>query len=156
LPLSRQMRFVMRGATPLLIISIILYNLLTFGERITLGTNFAGMDPILAQHFGFTMFSGDVWNFSIGDGFILISLIFLFVEAVKATRTTSVEILGLSLDMAAFVVALVEFIVLKGFGTSTFFLITVMCLFSVMAGFTISIVAAKRDIGTSGEIIGTH
>ena len=34
---------------------------------------------------------------------------------------------------------------LKGFGTSTFFLITAMCLFDVVAGYTISIIAAKRD-----------
>ena len=43
-------------------------------------------------------------------------------------------------------VALVEFIMLKGFGTSTFFLITIMCLFDVVAGYTISLVAAKRDL----------
>jgi hypothetical protein len=41
----------------------------------------------------------------------------------------------------------VEFIVLKGFSTSTFFLITAMCLFDVVAGYTISIVAARRDLG---------
>ncbi len=40
--------------------------------------------------------------------------------------------------MLTFTGALVEFLVLKGFGTSTFFFITVMCLFDVVAGYTIS------------------
>ena len=48
--------------------------------------------------------------------------------------------------MLTFIGALVEFIVLKGFGTSTFFLITAMCLFDVVAGYTISIIAARRDL----------
>jgi hypothetical protein len=53
--------------------------------------------------------------------------------------------------MLTFTVALVEFIVLKGFSTSAFFLIMMMCLFDVVAGYTISIVAAKRDIGVVAE-----
>ena len=42
--------------------------------------------------------------------------------------------------------AVAEFAVLKGFGTSTFFLITLMCLFDVVAGYTVSIVTARRDL----------
>ncbi len=48
--------------------------------------------------------------------------------------------------MLTFCVALVEFIVLKGFSTSAFFLLTAMCLFDVVAGYTISIVSARRDL----------
>ena len=50
------------------------------------------------------------------------------------------------LSMLTFIGALVEFITLKGFGTSTFFFITAMCLFDVVAGYTISIIAARRDL----------
>ena len=48
--------------------------------------------------------------------------------------------------MLTFSAALVEFIVLKGFGTSTFFFITAMCLFDVVAGYTISIVSSRRSV----------
>jgi hypothetical protein len=48
-----------------------------------------------------------------------------------------------------FIAALVEFITLKGFGTSAFFLITAMCLFDVVAGYTIAIIAAKRDLSVT-------
>ena len=70
----------------------------------------------------------------------------LFVETVKAANSTHREILNHALSMLTFVAALVEFIVLKGFGTSIFFLITLMCLFDVVAGYTISIITAKRDL----------
>ena len=76
----------------------------------------------------------------------LIALALLFVEIIKAAGTTHREIINHRLSMLTFVVALVEFIMLKGFGTSTFFLITIMCLFDVVAGYTISLVAAKRDL----------
>ena len=49
--------------------------------------------------------------------------------------------------MLTFVVALVEFIVLHGFATSTFFLITLMCLIDVIGGYTISVIAAEHDLG---------
>jgi len=45
------------------------------------------------------------------------------------------------------VVALIEFITLKGFATSTFFFLMLYTLFDVVAGYTISIVAAEHDLG---------
>ena len=68
------------------------------------------------------------------------------MEIIKASGTTHREIINHGLSMLTFMVALVEFIMLKGFGTSTFFLLTAMCLFDVVAGYTISLVAAKRDL----------
>jgi len=78
---------------------------------------------------------------------VLVTLALLFIEVVKATRTTSREIINHGLSMLTFVVALIEFITLRGFGTTPFFFIMVMCLFDVIAGYTISIVAAEHDLG---------
>ena len=52
-----------------------------------------------------------------------------------------------ALSMLVFVVALIEFITLKGFATSTFFFLMLYTLFDVVAGYTISIVAAEHDLG---------
>jgi len=49
--------------------------------------------------------------------------------------------------MAVFVAALLEFLLLKGFGTLTFFLITLMTFIDVIAGFTVTIQGARRDFG---------
>ena len=130
---------------PLLLIVLIIYNILALGGG---AMGHADMGAWLSQNaITIHMFSGANWTFSIGDFIILITLVFLFVEVVKATRTTSREIINHALSMLTFVVALVEFITLKGFATSPFFFIMVMTLFDVIAGYTISIVAAEHDLG---------
>ena len=145
--------FVMIKWFPLILLSILFYNVLIFaGPWLTSTTT----DVFLARAVHFRMFSGDVWTFAIGDLVVLVTLGLLFVEVIKATRTGAVEILNHGLSMLVFVASMVEFLVLKGFSTTTFFFIVVMALFDVVAGFTISIVAAKRDLGTTGGLIGTN
>jgi hypothetical protein len=132
----------MLRAFPMILIAIVAYNALIFGGG-AMGHN---APALLGQNFPVTVFSGDIWKISLGDGLTALALTLLFVEVVKATRTNHRAILNHTLSMLTFVAALVEFIVFKGFGTSTFFLITAMCLFDVVAGYTISIIAARRDL----------
>jgi len=130
---------------PLILIVVIVYNFLAFGGWAVGDHN---LQPFLQNH-GVTipLVSGDKWMFSLADLFLLITLVLLFVEIIKATRTTSREIINHALSMLTFVVALIEFIALKGFATSTFFFMMIMSLFDVVAGYTISIVAAEHDLG---------
>jgi hypothetical protein len=131
---------------PLLIIPVIIYNLFALGGGVI---GHYDIQDLLSLNHSVTvhMFSGDYWKFSFGDLLILISLILLFVEVVKATRTTANEIINHGLSLLTFVIALIEFITLKGFATSPFFFIMIMTLFDVIAGYTISIVAAEHDLG---------
>ncbi len=133
-------------AFPMILIAVILYNLVAFGGGMAAGGN---VQAVLDNSFTIAMFSGDLWKVTVGDLLLLATLALLFVEIVKAARNSSREILNHAFSMLTFVVALVEFIVLKGFSTSTFFLITAMCLFDVVAGYTISIVAARRDLSVA-------
>lgn len=128
---------------PMILIAVIIYNALVFGGGAAGQHDMAAM---LAQGFSIPMFSGEIWKVSIGDLFLIGGLALLFVEIIKASGTTHREIINHGLSMLTFMVALVEFIMLKGFGTSPFFLLTAMCLFDVVAGYTISLVAAKRDL----------
>lgn len=137
---------------PLLLLGIAFYNVLAAIH----GFDPAATDHLLAYHVPVKMFSGETWQFSGGDLVVIIGLLLLFVEVVKATRTTAVEVLNHGLSMLTFIVALVEFIVLPAFATSPFFFLVTMTVFDVVAGFTISIVAAKRDLGIAGGIIGTN
>jgi hypothetical protein len=130
-------------AFPMLLIVVILYNMLAFGGAAA-GHPMAellarGVPPI-------PMFSGDKWSVSLGDCLLLLGFLLLFIETVGATRSSSRALINHGLSMLTFVIALVEFIVLKGFSTSVFFFILVMTLFDVVAGYTISIVAARRDL----------
>jgi len=131
---------------PLLLIPVVVYNLIALGDGAILHNDI--QDLLSYNHaVAITLFSGDQWKFSFGDFLVLLSLALLFIEVIKATRTTSREIINHGLSMLIFVVALVEFIVVKGFASTPFFFILVMTLFDVVAGYTISIVAAEHDLG---------
>jgi hypothetical protein len=125
---------------------VLAYNAAAFGGFMFAGTP-TGMANLLNAGHPVALFSGDVWSFTLGDSIVLLGFILLFVELIKATRTTSVEILNHALSVLVFIAALVEFLVLHNFATSVFFFLMLMCLFDVVAGYTISIVAAKRDLG---------
>jgi hypothetical protein len=131
------------GAFPLLFFALGLYNLLAFGGSLAGAADTAAL---LNENFGQHLPSGEVWHFSYSDIFIAFSLCLLFAEMVKATRSGRGEILNHAFSTLTFVAALVEFLLLKGFGTTAFFLLTAMCLFDVVAGYTISVVAARRDL----------
>lgn len=141
----------MLGAFPTILIAVILYNLLALGGMVG-GQH--DMQVLLSHGFTIKMFSGDMWRITIGDLYVLAALGMLFVEVVRATSTTRREILNHAFSMLTFVLAMVEFITMKGFATSVFFLIMTMAAFDVVAGYTISIVAAKRDLSVVPP--GTH
>ena len=123
---------------------MILYNLVYFGGAVA---GHHDMQAILDQSFALKMFSGDVWRVTVSDLFVLLALAHaVHRDRARRRAADSREILNHAFSMLTFCVALVEFIVLKGFSTSAFFLITAMCLFDVVAGYTISIVAARRDL----------
>ena len=128
---------------PMILIAVIAYNVMVFGSGAAGQHDMAGL---LDGGFSIPVFSGDIWKVSLGDMFLVGTLGLLFAEIIKATGTSHREILNHGLSMVVFVGAMAEFLVLKGFATSTFFLITAMCLFDVVAGYTISLISAKRDL----------
>jgi len=129
---------------PLLAIVVIIYNFLALGNGVV---SHETQDLLNGPMVSIPMVSKDHWELRLGDVLVLFSLLLLFVEVVKATRTTSREVMNHGLSMLTFIVALIEFIVVPGFATSTFFFIMLMTLFDVVAGYTISIVAAEHDLG---------
>lgn len=88
---------------------------------------------------------------TIGDLHVAGGLILIYFEILKSTRTEITAILDHGLSLAVFILSLILFIMVPGFGTTTFFIIIVMQLLDVVAGFTVTIVAAKRDIGVSHD-----
>jgi hypothetical protein len=131
---------------PLMIFAVLIYNVAAFGGFVFAGEP-DGMAKLLAASHPVKLFSGDVWHLTLGDTILFLGLFLLFVETIRATRTTSVEIVNHAFSMLVFIGALVEFLVVHNFATSVFFFLVLMCLFDVIAGYTISIVAAKRDLG---------
>lgn len=131
-------------ALPLMVIPLILYNVLVL---------FSGGDATAffqAPLFTVPMIKGAQWSFTRGDLIIFITMLFLFAELVKATYTTSVSLVDHGLSMLVFIVCIVEFLVVNSAATSTFFFILVGSLIDVVAGFTIGIRVARRDLAIGG------
>jgi hypothetical protein len=126
------------AALPLTIIPFILYNLLMI-----LGVDLKG--SLVGE--GIPMMSGGSWIFTWGDLLILIAMVVLFIEIVKATYTGTASMIDHGLSMVVFIAFLVEFLLVSQASTSVFFLLMMAALIDVIAGFTIGIRVAKRDIG---------
>ena len=132
-------------AIPLLLIPVILYNIVVlFGAPGDMGM--AQADAILRDPmFSIPMASGAQWNIGSGDLILFLGLILLFFELIKSTSSQKVAIVNHALSMVLFIVVLVEFLLIRGFATSTFFLIVVMILLDVLAGFIVTIIASRKD-----------
>ena len=100
-----------------------------------------------------TLLSTAIWTFTLADFLIALCVLILYLEILKSTRTSAASILDHTLSLLLFIACLIEFIAVKAVGKSTFFLITLMCLIDVVAGFTITISTARRDIGLGGHVI---
>jgi hypothetical protein len=122
---------------PLLLVPFALYNILVFILGIT---NWAA--PILSIH----IISGSDWTISWGDLLIALGILMLFVEILKSTRIGMRSIVDHMLSTLLFVAMIVEFLLVKQAGTSTFFLLIILSLVDVLAGFTVTIRTARRDI----------
>ena len=96
--------------------------------------------------------SGGTWTMGVGDLLVFFGLIFLFFELLKSTSSERVAIVNHALSMALFVLCLILFLLLPSFATSTFFLITIMVLLDVMAGFIVTIMTARRDLDIGNDV----
>ncbi len=145
---------------PLIIIALILYNVVVlFGggsapdavASAAAGSGEAGiLRSILFSLPSIRGGDGPSWNFTWGDLLMLITLLLLFVEIVKATYTSTASLLDHGLSMLVFIACLIEFLMVDSAYTSVFFFIMVATLIDVVAGYTIGIRVARRDIGFGG------
>jgi len=128
---------------PLLLIPFAIYNIVAFILRMP--------DAIwTAQAAAVPMTSGEIWKMTWEDIFVAGSIILLFVEVVKSTRIGVRAIMDHVLAMLLFVLMLVEFLLVKSAGTSTFFLLLIIGLVDVLAGFIIGMRGAMRQVEVEG------
>lgn len=120
---------------PLLLFLLIAYFVVVF---------FTGPE-LTTQLFSLDMVSGAVWTFTVSDLFLVVGLVLLFIEIVRATGTSQSSIINHGLSMMVFILCLVAFITVPEAATSTFFFITSLALLDVVAGFSVTITTARRD-----------
>ncbi|MBI3436906.1 MAG: hypothetical protein HY056_17780 [Proteobacteria bacterium] len=122
---------------PLLVVPFAIYNMIAF---LTPGVSWSGEVTRVE------MMSGGVWTLTAGDILITFSVLLLFVEMLKAARMSRRAMVDHFLSMVLFVVMLIEFLLLRQAATGTFFLLLAIGFVDVVAGFSIAVRTARRDI----------
>lgn len=92
---------------------------------------------------------GDL-NMNNGEAFSMAGLFFLALEVIKSTNTRGWSLANHGLSMLVFVGALILFLIVDGYATVPFLMITTMALVDVLVGMMVTIVTARRDIGLGG------
>src|SRR5262245_25060253 len=99
-------------------------------------------DKIASIH----LVSGQDWTITTEDILISFAILLLAGEIMKATRISTRSIVDHILSLLLFILMLVEFLLVKQAGTSTFFILMVTCIVDVVAGFTVTTRTAQRDL----------
>jgi hypothetical protein len=121
---------------PLLIIPLAVYNIFAFLFRI-------GFTETL---FSVRLPSGAELAIGFGDILIVVSLLLLFLEIFKATRLGTRSIVDHILSLVLFIIMLGEFTMVRQAATPTFLLLVVIAFVDVIAGFSVTIRTAQRDV----------
>lgn len=127
---------------PLLIIPFAIYNIIAF---LTPGVSWTA--DVTTVH----MMSGQDWVLTWEDLLIAFSILLLWVEIIKSTRAGLRSVMDHILAMALFVVMLVEFLLVQRAGTSTFFLLMIIAMVDVLAGFIVGMRTAGRQVEIESE-----
>ncbi len=104
----------MLAAIPLMIIPFVLYNLAMLG---LFGQG--GIPALDGEVFALSMLSGARWTLSLGDLFILISLMLLFFEIIKSAWRGNSALINHMLSMLVFIAFLVEFLLVRDAATTS-------------------------------------
>lgn len=122
---------------PLLVIPFAIYNMIAF---LTPGVNWT--DPVMS----FQLISGQVWVGTAQDLLLTLAVLLLPIEIFKATKIGVRSVIDHILSMVLFVAMLIEFLLLRQAGTSTFFILMMISVVDVLGGFIVTLRTAQRDM----------
>jgi len=124
---------------PLLLVPFAVYNIVAFIFRLP-------EDFWTTRATAVHMMSGQDWVVTWEDLLIAFAILLLWVEIIKSTRIGMRSVMDHILAMALFIAMLVEFLLVKQAGTSTFFLLMTIALVDVLGGFIIGMRAGRRQV----------
>jgi hypothetical protein len=122
---------------PLLLIPFAIYNMIAF---LTPGVNWT--DSVTA----FSLMSGASWSVTAEDILLTLAVLLLPLEIYKATKVGVKSVVDHILSMALFIAMLIEFLLVRQAGTSTFFILMMISVVDVLGGFIITLRTAQRDM----------
>jgi hypothetical protein len=132
----------MLAAVPWIAVALIVYDIAVFGFA---GSGVAGAQALMQSEIvTVPLMSGARWSLSIGDAIILLTLVFLFVELMKAARRRGISLTDQALSTIILIICVIQFLMVPKAATSVFLIITVAALIDVIAGFFIALRPSRR------------
>ena len=133
---------------PLLVIPVLVYNIIAVtGVAPSAAISMPIDETLQTILFRMGMISGGIWSFRLSDLVLILAFIALFFELVKATNTRGASLANHGFSIGLLMFCIFEFLLFRDFATSLFFLLMLASLLDVIAGFMITVTAARRDIG---------
>jgi hypothetical protein len=127
---------------PLLLIPLAIYNIIVF---LMPGVSLA--DPL----FKLTLVSGTEWPVTLSDILLALAALMLLFEVIKGARPGAKFLTDHLLSLIVFGAAAAEFVMWPKFGTSTFFLLTLLSLVDFLTG--VSLRARRGTVAASAPAI---
>jgi hypothetical protein len=101
---------------------------------------------LAAKALSASLASGAAFTLTAGEILLLGGVFGLFIEIVKATRSSQASAVDHALSALVFAAYLIEFLLVKAAGTGVFLVLTIVSFLDLIAGFTVTIGAARRDL----------
>src|SRR5467141_2386332 len=127
---------------PLLLIPLAIYNIIVF---LMPGVSFT--DPVLKL----TLMSGAEWPLPLSDMLLALAILMLLFEVIKGARPGAKYLTDHLLSLIVFGGAAAEFLLWPRFGSSTYFLLTMLALVDFLSG--IALRARRGTLATSGPAV---
>src|ERR1700716_1717370 len=129
---------------PLLLIPLAIYNIIVL---LMPGVTLA--EPLLTL----TLMSGAEWRITLSDILLALGILLLLFEVIKGARPGAKYLTDHLLSLIVFGAAAAEFLLLPGFGTSTYCLLTALALVDFLSGLALrrrrGAIAAAADPAVS-------
>jgi hypothetical protein len=120
---------------PLLLIPLAIYNIIALLMR-----DVSFVEPLL----NVTLVSGTEWSVTLSDILLALGVLLLLLEVLKGARPGAKYLTDHLLSLIVFGGAAAEFLLLPRFGTSTYFLLTMLALVDFLSGIALR---ARRGTG---------
>jgi len=143
----------MLAAVPWLAVSVIIYDIVAFAFG---GPGVEGARALMQTHMvTVPLMSGASWSLGVGDTIVLVTLVFLFVELMKAARRRGISLTDQALSTIVLIICVIQFLMVEKAATSVFLVITVAAFIDVIAGFFIALRPSRRASGSRARSVET-
>lgn len=131
---------------PLLVVPLLLYNVFAFFVFANYDDDFREATMVHVP-----IVSGATFSLTVAACIVILAVLLLGVEVVKAARIGSGSVVDHMLATVLFVIYLVEFLLVPQAATSTFLILMVIALMDLLCGFAVSLKSATRDVTYSAD-----